>query len=79
MFKNGTEKKFDAIVFATGYRSAANKWLKVYIYILALISFFLLFEFPFSFWIYIYIYHFHWETKLAKLSLVVHAGLQVWS
>ena len=36
-FKNGTEKNFDAIVLATGYKSAANKWLKVllsiYIYI----------------------------------------------
>ncbi|XP_062158003.1 probable indole-3-pyruvate monooxygenase YUCCA10 [Alnus glutinosa] len=32
VFKNGTEKKFDAIVFATGYRSAANKWLKDYKY-----------------------------------------------
>ena len=28
-FKNGTEKNFDAIVLATGYKSAANKWLKV--------------------------------------------------
>uniref|UniRef100_A0A7N2KRX2 Flavin-containing monooxygenase n=1 Tax=Quercus lobata TaxID=97700 RepID=A0A7N2KRX2_QUELO len=27
-FKNGTEKNFDAIVLATGYKSAANKWLK---------------------------------------------------
>ncbi|KAB1227221.1 putative indole-3-pyruvate monooxygenase YUCCA10 [Morella rubra] len=27
LFKNGTQKNFDAIVFATGYR-ATNKWLK---------------------------------------------------
>ena len=31
-FKNGTEKNFDAIVLATGYKSAANKWLKVFYY-----------------------------------------------
>ena len=30
-FKNGTEKNFDAIVLATGYKSAANKWLKVFL------------------------------------------------
>jgi lysine/ornithine N-monooxygenase len=29
-FENGIEKNFDAIVFATGYKSAANKWLKVF-------------------------------------------------
>ena len=29
VFGNNTEKEFDAIVFATGYRSIANKWLKV--------------------------------------------------
>ncbi|MED6221940.1 hypothetical protein PIB30_059609 [Stylosanthes scabra] len=28
IFGNNTEKEFDAIVFATGYRSVANKWLK---------------------------------------------------
>ncbi|KAK4599567.1 hypothetical protein RGQ29_009563 [Quercus rubra] len=33
-FKNGTEKNFDAIVLATGYKSAANKWLKDYKYAL---------------------------------------------
>jgi hypothetical protein len=25
------EEKFDVIVFATGYKSVANKWLKVYV------------------------------------------------
>ncbi|MED6221680.1 hypothetical protein PIB30_057115 [Stylosanthes scabra] len=28
IFGNNTQKEFDAIVFATGYRSVANKWLK---------------------------------------------------
>ncbi|XLT00725.1 hypothetical protein HN51_050076 [Arachis hypogaea] len=28
IFGNNTEKEFDAIVFATGYKSVANKWLK---------------------------------------------------
>jgi hypothetical protein len=27
------EEKFDVIVFATGYKSVANKWLKVYVII----------------------------------------------
>ena len=35
-FKNGTEKNFDAIVLATGYKSAANKWLKVLLLLLLL-------------------------------------------
>ncbi|KAE9604159.1 putative indole-3-pyruvate monooxygenase [Lupinus albus] len=30
VFGNGLEKEFDAIVFATGYRSMANNWLKVW-------------------------------------------------
>ncbi|MED6220507.1 hypothetical protein PIB30_045421 [Stylosanthes scabra] len=30
IFGNNTEKEFDVIVFATGYRSVANKWLKGY-------------------------------------------------
>jgi len=30
VFKNNMEKEFDAIVFATGYKSIANGWLKVY-------------------------------------------------
>ncbi|KAF5468339.1 hypothetical protein F2P56_012497 [Juglans regia] len=34
LFENGTEKRFDAIVFATGYRSTANEWLKDYKYAL---------------------------------------------
>ncbi|KAF1893708.1 hypothetical protein Lal_00002223 [Lupinus albus] len=34
VFGNGLEKEFDAIVFATGYRSMANNWLKDYNYIL---------------------------------------------
>jgi len=29
IFENDAEKEFDVIVFATGYRSVANKWLKV--------------------------------------------------
>jgi len=29
VFENNMEKEFDAIVFATGYRSIANGWLKV--------------------------------------------------
>ncbi|KAG6571349.1 putative indole-3-pyruvate monooxygenase YUCCA10, partial [Cucurbita argyrosperma subsp. sororia] len=29
-FENGVRKNFDAIVFATGYKSCANKWLKDY-------------------------------------------------
>ena len=29
-FMDGTERKFDAIVFATGYKSSANNWLKVH-------------------------------------------------
>ncbi|KAF5727711.1 Flavin-containing monooxygenase family protein [Tripterygium wilfordii] len=32
VFENGIEKQFDAIVFATGYRSLANTWLKDYKY-----------------------------------------------
>ncbi|KAK7282339.1 hypothetical protein RIF29_11023 [Crotalaria pallida] len=35
VFGNGKEKEFDAIVFATGYRSTANKWLKDYNYVLS--------------------------------------------
>jgi hypothetical protein len=27
------EKEFDVIVFATGYKSIANEWLKVYVII----------------------------------------------
>ncbi|XP_057455536.1 probable indole-3-pyruvate monooxygenase YUCCA10 [Lotus japonicus] len=34
VFANNMEKEFDAIVFATGYRSVAHKWLKDYNYIL---------------------------------------------
>ena len=30
-FVDGTEQNFDAIIFATGYKSGANKWLKVII------------------------------------------------
>ncbi|KAL5564720.1 hypothetical protein UlMin_027884 [Ulmus minor] len=33
-FANGTEGFFDVIIFATGYRSAAHKWLKDYCYLL---------------------------------------------
>ncbi|KAK9293295.1 hypothetical protein L1049_021287 [Liquidambar formosana] len=33
-FKNGFEKEFDVIVFATGYKSVANNWLKDYKYVL---------------------------------------------
>ena len=29
LFENNTEKEFDVIVFATGYKSVANNWLKV--------------------------------------------------
>ena len=29
-FEGGKENAFDAIVFATGYKSTANKWLKVH-------------------------------------------------
>ncbi|KAI5381575.1 hypothetical protein KIW84_056136 [Lathyrus oleraceus] len=32
IFENNTEKEFDAIVFATGYKSVANEWLKDYKY-----------------------------------------------
>ncbi|KAB1210578.1 putative indole-3-pyruvate monooxygenase YUCCA10 [Morella rubra] len=32
-FENGAQKRFDAIVFATGYRSKAASWLKDYQYI----------------------------------------------
>ena len=28
-FENGKESAFDVIVFATGYKSTANTWLKV--------------------------------------------------
>lgn len=28
-FKNGVHKSFDAIIFATGYKSVAYNWLKV--------------------------------------------------
>jgi lysine/ornithine N-monooxygenase len=28
-FEGGNEGSFDAIVFATGYKSTANRWLKV--------------------------------------------------
>ncbi|KAG5035910.1 hypothetical protein AAZX31_04G194800 [Glycine max] len=34
IFENDAEKEFDVIVFATGYRSVANKWLKDYKYVL---------------------------------------------
>ncbi|TKY72768.1 indole-3-pyruvate monooxygenase YUCCA10 [Spatholobus suberectus] len=34
MFGNNVEKEFDVIVFATGYRSVANTWLKDYKYAL---------------------------------------------
>ncbi|KAI5408365.1 hypothetical protein KIW84_054262 [Lathyrus oleraceus] len=34
MFENNMEKEFDAIVFATGYKSVANGWLKDYQYTL---------------------------------------------
>ena len=37
-FKNGTEKNFHAIVLATGYKSAANKWLKVLLLLLYSLS-----------------------------------------
>ena len=29
LFENGAEREFDVIVFATGYRSIANNWMKV--------------------------------------------------
>ncbi|CAI8585647.1 unnamed protein product [Vicia faba] len=34
IFENGMEKEFDGIVFATGYKSVANEWLKDYKYAL---------------------------------------------
>ncbi|KAI5405041.1 probable indole-3-pyruvate monooxygenase YUCCA10 [Lathyrus oleraceus] len=34
IFENNMEKEFDAIVFATGYKSVANEWLKDYTYAL---------------------------------------------
>ncbi|CAK8565095.1 unnamed protein product [Lathyrus sativus] len=34
IFENNVEKEFDAIVFATGYKSVANRWLKDYQYAL---------------------------------------------
>ncbi|KAF5204183.1 Flavin-containing monooxygenase, partial [Thalictrum thalictroides] len=34
IFENGEEKIFDAIVFATGYRSTANEWLKDFYFVL---------------------------------------------
>ncbi|KAL5564727.1 hypothetical protein UlMin_027891 [Ulmus minor] len=34
LFANGTEGYFDVIIFATGYRSVAHKWLKDYCYLL---------------------------------------------
>ncbi|XP_012571991.1 probable indole-3-pyruvate monooxygenase YUCCA10 [Cicer arietinum] len=34
VFADNTEKEFDAIVFATGYKSVANEWLKDYKYAL---------------------------------------------
>ncbi|KAI4317524.1 hypothetical protein L6164_025386 [Bauhinia variegata] len=34
VFENTMEKEFDVIVFATGYRSVANEWLKDYKYVL---------------------------------------------
>ncbi|KAF7840100.1 putative indole-3-pyruvate monooxygenase YUCCA10 [Senna tora] len=34
VFENNMEKEFDAIIFATGFRSAANNWLKDFKYIL---------------------------------------------
>ncbi|PIA41735.1 hypothetical protein AQUCO_02200279v1 [Aquilegia coerulea] len=33
-FENGEEKDFDTMVFATGYRSTANEWLKDFYYVL---------------------------------------------
>ncbi|GMN57823.1 hypothetical protein TIFTF001_026927 [Ficus carica] len=33
-FVDGTEQKFDAIIFATGYRSGAKEWLKDYQHVL---------------------------------------------
>ncbi|GMI67165.1 YUCCA 10 [Hibiscus trionum] len=34
LFKGGAEREFDVIVFATGYKSVANSWLKDYDYVL---------------------------------------------
>ncbi|XP_022774069.1 probable indole-3-pyruvate monooxygenase YUCCA10 [Durio zibethinus] len=34
LFEDGGEREFDAIVFATGYRSIANNWLKDFKYVL---------------------------------------------
>ncbi|KAK8566133.1 hypothetical protein V6N13_021202 [Hibiscus sabdariffa] len=34
LFNDGVEREFDAIIFATGYRSVANNWLKDYDYVL---------------------------------------------
>ncbi|KAF7840102.1 putative indole-3-pyruvate monooxygenase YUCCA10 [Senna tora] len=34
VFENNMEKEFDAIIFATGFRSAANNWLKDFKYVL---------------------------------------------
>ncbi|KAK6287314.1 hypothetical protein POUND7_013493 [Theobroma cacao] len=34
LFEDGAEREFDAIVFATGYRSIANGWLKDYEHVL---------------------------------------------
>ncbi|XVF16960.1 hypothetical protein REPUB_Repub10bG0075800 [Reevesia pubescens] len=34
LFEDGGEREFDAIVFATGYRSIANNWLKDYKHVL---------------------------------------------
>ncbi|XP_030518878.2 probable indole-3-pyruvate monooxygenase YUCCA10 [Rhodamnia argentea] len=34
VFQNGVVKRFDGIIFATGYKSTANYWLKDYEYIL---------------------------------------------
>lgn len=32
IFENNMEKEFDAIVFATGYKSVANEWLNVHFF-----------------------------------------------
>ncbi|GLT45151.1 hypothetical protein SLA2020_190040 [Shorea laevis] len=34
LFEDGAQKEFDAIVFATGYKSIANNWLKEFQYLL---------------------------------------------
>ncbi|KAI4364142.1 hypothetical protein MLD38_020273 [Melastoma candidum] len=34
LFDNGTQKNFDAIVFATGYQSTTNAWLKDHAYLM---------------------------------------------